>query len=1206
MLLRSRLWWLLSVALLVSACWSPVAEFDCLAAKTCDCKKKADCPNTRDCIDGHCRPIPDAGSPGDYGWPCGKDSECHSGPCLPFGPGNGGVCTAICGTQDAGTSCQRNWDCKQSLTSSSFVCTPPLHSQCLSCAKDFDCNAAGDRCLAIDGGSFCSQDCTNQPCPAGHECRALAVDAGVAHVCVPDNDTCVCGPTDVGLTRACHNVGSLGTCYGFETCQANGVFGGCDARLPSPEVCDGIDDDCDGLTDDADPKMDHSMVMGWPDCTRGTACKGKWFCGPFFDGGVGDAGGPAGYEFLCSAPPAVQEICNGIDDNCNGQIDEDFKDSTGVFSTPRACGSCSLDCTQFLEGLASNDAGVLPGAVQCVQSAGTFRCVPQQCAKGYFAWPPSAPEVCQRATTSECRTCTIDSDCGVPGDTCSTVSNDVGTYCLQSCDTAAPYPDCTGATGVQSCCPVDSTCQLSSTGKKVCVPNGNACSCTPARAGFTRSCFKTNGPAVCIGQQVCRADGGFDACDSSLTALELCDGLDNDCDGKIDQPFINTQGSGTYDVDEHCGSCTTNCKAQWSPTIQHAIGGCKLMPGPTCEIASCTSGTAAGGKLCNRDQDCGSGQCDPLYHQCSCNGVQCGGAETCSAGLCTRACMTDAVCGAQYGSTSVCGDAGVCVTPYKFVDADKDPTNGCECPSAAGVTDTPEIFATYPAAGVAYPDRDCDGVDGTAARSLFVYALSTSSQGTRLNPFRTIKEAINAFDSTQNDAILVAQGSYTEQVVLKSGVQLYGGYSPDFSKRDIVTLPTLIEAPEPSPSQATDKGAVVAQNLNAKTVVAGFTIRGYDVSTRTVPAKSSYAVYVSNAPSLVLANNHIFGGRGGDAPPAVFGTSGVNGGAGGRGLDSRECATANCGGESQNGGSGGINASCATGNGVAGALATLSNDPQQYQPPSGLNGTGGSNAIYQQSAPSQASFCKYDCVIPNGPLNGGPATNGSDGTAGGGGLGCSAVRGTISGGVWLASGGTDGTGGKAAVGGGGGGAGGCVDNQNPSTCTVGHHVGDLGATGGGGGAGGCGGTGGGHGTGGGGSFGVFIVGGAPDVHGNIVEPGFGGAGGPGGAGGYGGLGGAGGEGGLITTIAWCGGQGGPGGRGGNGGGGGGGGGGCGGVAFGIAGAGIAAQGYDTKNTLVSAPVNAAGAPGAGGASPGGSAAKGGDGTAGATGTVGSF
>ncbi len=1178
---------------LCGACWAPVREPDCILDRTCECKDKDQCLPGFDCVDGFCRKKPDL-NPGDLGWPCTQDSECNARLCLPKGPGNGNVCSQPCNTADAGAVCPRGYDCRQALDRPGFVCTPPLRALCLSCSDDFDCNAAGDRCVQLQTGKHCLQDCALQGCPEGYECRALAVDAGVARVCTPPSSSCDCSPVNVGLARSCKRTNPMATCFGFERCQADGGFSGCDALLASPEKCNGIDDDCDGLKDDDDPDQDVSGLAGYPSCTRGTACMGAWYCGL-----PPDAGADAGFGFQCSAPPLVAEECNGIDDDCDGAIDEDFKDSTGTFSSPRACGSCALDCTAAVPDLAKSDAGVvLPGAVDCVSQAGAFRCVPRTCARGFYPWPTNDPQVCQRDLGSQCRPCTSDGDCQVPGDTCTQLTGDVGRYCLQACDTEA--------------CPSGSVC-MTTNGKRLCQPVTGNCSCTPDRVGFTRSCLRTAGMAVCIGQQVCRADGGFDACDTALTALELCDGLDNDCDGLADQPFKNTQGTNTYDTDEHCGSCTTNCKAQWSPTIQHAIGGCRLDAGtPGCRIVQCTSDVLAGGRLCQLDSDCGGGQtCHPLFHQCvrACS-AGCAANEQCLAGACGVRCTNDAVCTAQYGALSRCSDAGVCAAAYAFFDSDREPTNGCECPSPAGVTDVPDTYSSYPAAGQPYVDRDCDGVDGRASRALFVWAQSPQSLGTRALPFRTIREAVNAFNAGLHDHILVAQGSYAEQVVLRNGVKLYGGYSSDFARRDVVTFPTLIEAPQPDFSVPSPVlGSVNAVNLTADTVLAGFTIRGYDVITRSPTGTSgfnSYAVYARGASGLTLQNNVVIGGRAGDASPAAGGAAGTNGGPGARGLDAKECNSTTCFNESQAGGTAGANLACPGAAANPGAGSNPNNDPQQYTT-GGLNGQGGSNGIYRHSDPvAHAPFCKYDCTVPATGLNGLPASNGSDGQPGTRGNGCLSNAGLVLAGEWRGGAALSGSGGRPGNGGGGGGAGGCVTNNNPATCTIGRRVGDLGATGGGGGAGGCGGAPGSGGVSGGGSFGIFIVGAVPRVSGNVVEPGFGGAGGSGGAGGYGGLGGPGGAGGDNNAVAWCAGKGGPGGRGGNGGAGAGGGGGCGGVAFGIAGENIAGAGYATSNTLRSAPINAAGAPGAGGASPAGMTARGQDGVAGLAGTLRSY
>ncbi len=444
---------LLLLAPLFAACLSPVSEPDCLVDKTCDCKSKVDCKTGLDCINGKCAPFPDAGNPGDFGTPCNVDADCTSGPCLPKGPGNGGVCSAICNAY-GGTNCQRGWDCKQSLTSTSYVCTPPLHSLCLSCRVDTDCNAAGDRCVPMDGGSFCGEDCSLKGCAPGYQCLGMAVDAGVAHACVPTTGTCACGAINVGLTRSCKSTAPLGTCYGVETCTADAGYTGCNARIASPEICDGIDDDCDSLTDDADPKMDHSAAPGWPNCTRGTACMGEWFCGPTDAG----AGVMPDYTFLCSAPPAKAEICNGIDDNCNGPIvEEASEDSMGVFSTPLACGELLARTARTFDSPPRGAATVTRACCRTRSAACRARarfaacrsCATRATSRGRRERPscasarrPRSAAPAPSTPTAACR--------ATPAPPWRTTSARTAS---SRADPRTPCPGCTGQTGVQSFLP---------------------------------------------------------------------------------------------------------------------------------------------------------------------------------------------------------------------------------------------------------------------------------------------------------------------------------------------------------------------------------------------------------------------------------------------------------------------------------------------------------------------------------------------------------------------------------------------------------------------------------------------------------------------------------------------------------------------------------------------------------------------------------
>ncbi|MGB6874156.1 MAG: clostripain-related cysteine peptidase [Dehalococcoidia bacterium] len=94
------------------------------------------------------------------------------------------------------------------------------------------------------------------------------------------------------------------------------------------EVCNGIDDDCDGLVDDDDP-----------DCTG----QATWY----LDGDSDGYGDPNTTTQACSQPagyvdndadcndsnenvnPAATEVCNGIDDDCDGLVDDDDPDCTG-------------------------------------------------------------------------------------------------------------------------------------------------------------------------------------------------------------------------------------------------------------------------------------------------------------------------------------------------------------------------------------------------------------------------------------------------------------------------------------------------------------------------------------------------------------------------------------------------------------------------------------------------------------------------------------------------------------------------------------------------------------------------------------------------------------------------------------------------------------------------------------------------------------
>ena len=101
------------------------------------------------------------------------------------------------------------------------------------------------------------------------------------------------------------------------------------------EVCDGIDNDCDTLVDDDDGDLDES--------TRGT------YYADLDGDGFGDEDHPVR---ACTPPedtvvesdsgfdcddtdedisPAAEEVCDGIDNDCNDEVDDDVEEGTSTF-----------------------------------------------------------------------------------------------------------------------------------------------------------------------------------------------------------------------------------------------------------------------------------------------------------------------------------------------------------------------------------------------------------------------------------------------------------------------------------------------------------------------------------------------------------------------------------------------------------------------------------------------------------------------------------------------------------------------------------------------------------------------------------------------------------------------------------------------------------------------------------------------------------
>ncbi len=141
-----------------------------------------------------------------------------------------------------------------------------------------------------------------------------------------------------GIVEACYDgadgSSGRGICKaGNRTCSEDAVWGACSGQvLPRKELCNRLDDDCDGIIDNDFERDGASCSVGVGQCKT----SGTWRCNP------------DGLGATCDAPqPKIEaEVCDGIDNNCDGQIDNNVP-GTGVAcqtGKPGVCGAGTMKC----------------------------------------------------------------------------------------------------------------------------------------------------------------------------------------------------------------------------------------------------------------------------------------------------------------------------------------------------------------------------------------------------------------------------------------------------------------------------------------------------------------------------------------------------------------------------------------------------------------------------------------------------------------------------------------------------------------------------------------------------------------------------------------------------------------------------------------------------------------------------------------------
>ena len=254
--------------------------------------------------------LPEPDAPQDYGdWnkPCASNEDCASGYCIQLSDEES-ACTITCVEE-----CPKDWLCKGIQTGPDlvFICVPPKGNLCKECQSHADCLFKGDYCLPVGGtGDYCMTACGEGiPCPPHHDCTEVEVEGeGPLNLCAPETGSCVCTHELDGTTEDCSTSNDFGKCFGEKLCDGPAGWTECDALTPEAEACDGLDNDCDGAIDEELEPAPCSNDNEFGSCEGMEECQGE-----------------AGW--ICIAPTPEAELCDGEDNNCSGEADEEFADT---------------------------------------------------------------------------------------------------------------------------------------------------------------------------------------------------------------------------------------------------------------------------------------------------------------------------------------------------------------------------------------------------------------------------------------------------------------------------------------------------------------------------------------------------------------------------------------------------------------------------------------------------------------------------------------------------------------------------------------------------------------------------------------------------------------------------------------------------------------------------------------------------------------